>query len=377
MKNIFKYLFGKTTEEPVETNGPKGGNPSDLETLIRKSQERLKKVEKAVSAGTLSSKNLETGMQKVSKPSVSQKTQMDDDYWYSTNLTPIDPKVVSKNRQTATEILTAMRRFEEQHQKQMEVMKQKELKDMIDTITQTQKDQFEEVISKPVVYTRNKTEFAADDIDNIYAAKATIQGYLNMRSTRLLEEAEAFIAGGMIESVFHGQIPRDIDIFVLDINDSYRRAAEFINDLISSKGFEDLKSDPYTKKTMRPWIHNVFTLKDVRTDNVPRVTLQIIFTKLETREEVIQTFDYLHATPSYEIGKDKLNITVEAYNAITSKTLVVNNRENCTEEREKKMLDRGWRKESDVIHEQIMKERAMKIGVSEEMYKKLIHQAYT
>lgn len=150
------------------------------------------------------------------------------------------------------------------------------------------------------------------------------------------------IAGGCFASWFHEEELHDIDVFYLANYDTNFAAYNYINTLKSK--------DPNIIKDHEKYLRNNKMIEKVYTEKEPSSVYdyQHIFTKYNTRKELIDHFDFAHATISYNIGEDKLYITRQAFDALRTKTLVRNKKENDVAEwRVQKFLDRGWTKDKD------------------------------
>jgi hypothetical protein len=64
--------------------------------------------------------------------------------------------------------------------------------------------------------------------------------------------------------------------------------------------------------------------------------------------EIKASFDFLHCTPHFEPGENKLYISRAQYDSIVTKTLVVNNPEKVTTWRTEKFSQRGWKVDREI-----------------------------
>lgn len=144
-----------------------------------------------------------------------------------------------------------------------------------------------------------------------------------------------YVSGGAIASLLLQEAPKDFDV--------YCREKVLASRLLS---------------TLKPFIDNI---KDVDeryrevncwkvpgkmvTENSITMSNNMSFIAMQSGEphQIKSTFDFLHCTPHYDIANDKLYISRAQYDAIMSKTLVVNNPAEVTEWRMKKFIDRGWK----------------------------------
>ena len=136
------------------------------------------------------------------------------------------------------------------------------------------------------------------------------------------------IAGGMFSSIFHGVKPKDYDVFLLD--DEQGRQFEILQTL--------QKLNKNLKDTTELYSRNNDKIKMVLIDY--NTNVQFIFTEYEHREDLIKHFDYAHTMVSYH--KDKLYLTRKTFDAIRTKTLIVNNDKHTASWRKQKFLAAGW-----------------------------------
>lgn len=197
--------------------------------------------------------------------------------------------------------------------------------------------------------------FSQEEIDAINDAKKQLQSHLN--ATKALEVREylvaekAFrpvnlipenmnklvVAGGCIPSFILKEMVHDIDIFILDMNIS------LFEDLVALKTGpwvvkwfmdpnEDDRSDDYKNE------HIFATATNKRTK------IQYILTDYTSRKELLDHFDFLHATASYHNGK--LYINRETFDSIMKKQLVRQNKKIAPKQwRVQKYVDRNWKTE--------------------------------
>lgn len=150
------------------------------------------------------------------------------------------------------------------------------------------------------------------------------------------------IAGGCFASWFHNEELHDIDVFYLAEHSTNYAAYNYINTLKSK--------DPNVIKDHEKYLRNNKMIEKVYTEkeSTTMFDYQHIFTKYNTRKELIDHFDFAHATISYNVGENKLYITRKAFDALRTKTLVRNKKENnIVEWRVQKFLDRGWTKDKN------------------------------
>jgi hypothetical protein len=135
------------------------------------------------------------------------------------------------------------------------------------------------------------------------------------------------VAGGCWASTLHNDGFKDIDVFILDCNNLHK---EGIRDLMKVWDCED-KTEDYARNNDK--VTEVWTSKHNK--------IQFIFTKHQTRKDLINDFDYVHCKTSY--SENKLYTTRKIYDAIMNKHLIVQNNKNIQQWRKKKFLDRGYK----------------------------------
>lgn len=137
------------------------------------------------------------------------------------------------------------------------------------------------------------------------------------------------VAGGFWASKLHDEGFKDIDVFILDCSTADK---DFIRDRITTD-YQD------SKDKTEDYSRNNDKVTEVWTSN--RYKIQFIFTKHQTRKELIEDFDYVHCKASYTEGK--LYITRKIFDAIMNKQLIVQNNKNIQLWRKEKFLDRGYK----------------------------------
>ena len=148
----------------------------------------------------------------------------------------------------------------------------------------------------------------------------------------------SFVAGGAIGSLLRQEPVNDLDIFFTD-----KPFLISIEGIAQDKIFQDHMVENTdgsyleTKVAGKLITANAVTLKN---------KVQLITRVYGTPKEITDTFDYVHCTPWYDIGTDKLHITPQAYECIMNKKLVVKNKEaahkTVLSARYNKLLDQGF-----------------------------------
>jgi hypothetical protein len=146
-------------------------------------------------------------------------------------------------------------------------------------------------------------------------------------------------AGGVFSSLFLGEKPRDVDVFILNATDDDKKILSVLFDdwgwEVSSKISKDASKYPDVK----PNISSVWKVEN--NSRSPTIDYDIIFTDYSTPEDVIKDFDYEHSKVWYHRGK--LNLTPLTFNAIKDMKLILCDGKSHKEERKKKFIDRGWK----------------------------------
>ena len=112
-----------------------------------------------------------------------------------------------------------------------------------------------------------------------------------------------------------------------------------------------VKSNENSKYLKNPHIKSVTTIDD---DGILPANMQVMFTDYTSRKELIENFDFVHCCVSMGFDKDptiskwirpssKLYISRNTYDAIKGK-LLVDNKPGVESYREKKFLDRGYKR---------------------------------
>lgn len=155
---------------------------------------------------------------------------------------------------------------------------------------------------------------------------------------------DCVIAGGFFPSIFNNETFKDIDVFIL--NKNARVYAHLTNNssINDSWNIRDTDAGHYLDN---PHIHGTATNLNTK--------VQYILTDYTSREELLKSFDYKHATVSYDPKDNKLYITRGTFDCIRNKELIVNRDNKPKYWREQKFIKRGWRL-SAIDHHQGLKE---------------------
>lgn len=196
-------------------------------------------------------------------------------------------------------------------------------------------DMIKDLYSKKVDQTMTTAEtksskFEDHEIVNIKSLKTLAWGKWGalqslMPSASIIEN-NLVIAGGCFTSWFHGDEPKDIDVFFYGDDDQRDYFATLLERLNNT----------------HPCVRSQYNVNNNQITDVYNELsgFQFILTKYKTREEIIKHFDYAHCMVSFD--GEKLYISRETYDAIKKKHLIVNNQERVAEWRTAKFLARGF-----------------------------------
>lgn len=187
--------------------------------------------------------------------------------------------------------------------------------------------------SMQVSYTPEKY-FNKDEIAKLETIKQLIESIYVPQILKKLGVDEIrmdglVIAGGLFTSLITGDKVKDIDVFVLN------------NGVLRSFAMAQIQND--FRKGNAEYLGNP-DIQDVYLETGSTHPIQFIFTKYNTREELINHFDYKHCCVSYDIKSKKLFISPQTYDMIVNKKLVINNSKNLQNYREEKFIRRGFTK---------------------------------
>jgi hypothetical protein len=163
------------------------------------------------------------------------------------------------------------------------------------------------------------------ETERLMAAKASIERIL---PSWVRQNHNIVVAGGCWASELQSEYYKDVDVFILDCPNSEKEAFRIL--IQDSYGDAKNKTEDYVRNNDK--VDEVWTSK--------RNLIQFIFTKHQTRNDLINDFDYVHCKTSY--SENKLYITRKIYDAIIKKHLIVQNSKNIQEWRQQKFRDRGY-----------------------------------
>jgi hypothetical protein len=163
------------------------------------------------------------------------------------------------------------------------------------------------------------------------------QRYWMYIPSQLMYSKHIVIAGGCWTSLFHGDTPHDIDVFILDD----MKAKQSVHKHIEQIKFKNPSSE-IIKEGSSNYMDND-SIEYTAFDMISK--LQFITTKYATRRELVAHFDMLHCCVSYTPWGDKLYISRDVYDTIMSKEIRAQSgvMELVKPWRIEKMKERGWK----------------------------------
>lgn len=184
-------------------------------------------------------------------------------------------------------------------------------------------------------YERDMTNTQTNTVDQIFDAIET-QMILGMKtkanilfeSLRLNEifKKNVVIAGGCFTSWYHGEHPKDYDIFVIGDIEEQTKVKNILESMLV--GLVD------TTETYRRDNDKIIGVWQDKNHN------QIIYTHYKTRQELIEHFDFTHCMISYY--EDKIHLTRKTFDAIANKHLIPNQKDRIAQWRIEKFKSRGF-----------------------------------
>lgn len=174
--------------------------------------------------------------------------------------------------------------------------------------------------------------------------KPVIYEILNHNPTGLV------LAGGCFSSIFHEEIVRDYDVFVLKTEKSvlYDVGNRLLNhlhqvsadDLRNKENFEEAK----IRFGNSSYLNNSNNGGKITNTIFNRQTkIQYIFTEYKTREELIDHFDCEHACVSLDLETETLYISRDTYDCINAKTIKKHKNNTILDWRKQKFAERRWK----------------------------------
>ena len=161
--------------------------------------------------------------------------------------------------------------------------------------------------------------FTQFERDHIYSCKRKIENLVEEKG--IPKSNFSVIAGEVFVSILRDKDYKDIDVFVMNSILSYTLTAHSIKQ----------NNSEYFKKQNEK-------ISDVFFDDVKKINT--IFTKYNSRKELLDDFDFAHCCVCYDFYK--LYITPQTYKAIMNKKLILHNSSNISEYRKQKFKKRGF-----------------------------------
>ena len=128
----------------------------------------------------------------------------------------------------------------------------------------------------------------------------------------VIDKTRMVLAGGCFTSWYHGESPKDHDVFVLGSHGVKINPAEWPEERYKIGDADYLNA-----------MNDNAKIVDVILDK--QTNVQYIMTRYKTREELIKHFDVKHACVSYVPSDDKLYISPLTFDCIKNKKLMAHN----------------------------------------------------
>jgi hypothetical protein len=177
--------------------------------------------------------------------------------------------------------------------------------------------------------------FTVNELLEIDAVKVKIQEFL--RSVKIPQSLikpirNGIITGGASASLFHGDTPKDWDIYLTNQTD-----IDEINKVIKETEVLEVIADINPK-------YGVDTIVEGKLVTPRAITfkngIQVI---TMARADARETFDFVHCMPYYDIMQTKYHISRRQYDSIKTKQLMHNPKSSQPAVyRRQKFINRGW-----------------------------------
>lgn len=174
------------------------------------------------------------------------------------------------------------------------------------------------------------------NIDGVLCVKDQLRAFVDLAKDQPwsihVPWSQVYITGGATASLLQGGCPKDIDIYFRDAFSM----TDTVNALIKLTQYIKDVDDKYRDTVGRDG-------KMITERSITMLTGHSFITMHHGHpDDVRKTFDYLHCTPYYDVGTDKLYISEAQYIAAAQKILEVNNPATFTNLRENKFIKRGY-----------------------------------
>lgn len=173
-----------------------------------------------------------------------------------------------------------------------------------------------------------------EDKEKCVATKETFSNRYRLSSASLAPMMDRMVfAGGAFASIFLGEKPRDLDIYILEYT---RDDVDILNNYCNINFTEVQKVSDYEfgrQKTDMVWKAKL---------GKGLIDYDFIFTSHTSAEEVISEFDFEHTKVYYQNGM--MHLSEETFRSIIDMKLVpTKSIDLIDQDRRKKFIDRGWK----------------------------------
>ena len=167
---------------------------------------------------------------------------------------------------------------------------------------------------------------------------------LNGMTFDFTEPDRFVVAGGCFTSILLGGKVNDYDLFLLNYDEYFLKNSHLVKQLdeVENKEPGRFYTFDHANYTKNPNILKTYL------DSHSRI--QYIFTKYKTRKELVDHFDFVHCSISYDLGEDKLYLTREIYDVNMLKKLKVSKTAPfVSQDRIEKFKRRGFHFEAERV----------------------------
>ena len=171
--------------------------------------------------------------------------------------------------------------------------------------------------------------FRTNDLTAIARMKKAAAGLIENFNLPEHEMDKVVVAGGCFTSIFHHEMVKDYDVFILDdakLNSTLSRALDY------------MPSDRKVESDLNYLNNDRKNIKRIVLDKVTKV--QYIVTDYKTRQELLDSFDAEHACVSFV--RDKLYFTQETFDCIKNKRVKPHKGNKIAVWRQDKFIKRGF-----------------------------------
>lgn len=173
-----------------------------------------------------------------------------------------------------------------------------------------------------------------EDKEKCVATKETFSNRYRIGTAMMAPIMDRMVfAGGAFASIFLGEKPRDLDIYILEYT---RDDVDILNNYCNINFTEVQKVSDYEfgrQKTDMVWKAKL---------GKGLVDCDFIFTSHTSAEDVISEFDFEHTKVYYQNGM--MHLSEETFRSIMDMKLVpTKSHDAIDQDRRKKFIDRGWK----------------------------------